>query len=294
MLLFSLFLDRFAWLATPKRKHVIENYPFLPISVSLSTCEQKPINWIGYIQFCHISFSSRWVFLAFVRSIHSLCAQPWVSFRFVSYFFFSFLLSLFQFNVSLNNYCLLPLHSLLYAAAFMLYLNNAMDGSKWAGKQQRTTKETSAKHNNKKPRVRVNHLQLPNTTCTLSNLKKSWFSCQTKENDEEQTSAIIFIYCALLFQWNGSLNIMITKPYHINLVRKNTHKSANFYLFFSFYLRIHSFSFKKRRKNKNKWIEKNSIVFQRWCENRRFVWEWYRLVVWNRLRCSSSWFWSCA
>lgn len=50
----------------PKSKARHRKLPFLPvrvcISVSFSTCEQKPINWIGYIQFCHISFSSRWLF----------------------------------------------------------------------------------------------------------------------------------------------------------------------------------------------------------------------------------------
>lgn len=158
---FSVFLDCFAWLTTPKRKHVIKNYPFCPrvcicvlcmcICLSLyhlDTCEQKPINWIGYIQFCHIFLShSCWFFLAFVSSTFCVLNRDEFLFDMSLIVHVSFCLSYYHyFNLmSFNNYCLLPFHTLRVWCTWTMrwFVRNELENNKTQPKRQPFTKTTT-------------------------------------------------------------------------------------------------------------------------------------------------------
>lgn len=80
-------VDCFAWLTTPNRKHVIENYPLASNYVDGIRCERVsgkpiPLKWI-YNLLCYCSL----VFLAFF-SEYSLLYHPFCYFDRVSMFFF--------------------------------------------------------------------------------------------------------------------------------------------------------------------------------------------------------------
>lgn len=138
-----MFLDRFAWLTTPNRKHVIENYPFcrcvcvfLYHLVRVSKNQSTELDTYNFATFHSVLVGCFFSILSFHPQF--VCSTVSFSSICLSYMF---LLSLFQFNVSFNNYCLLPFHTLLRLWCTWTML----DG--WLEKSRKTTKNNQRDNN---------------------------------------------------------------------------------------------------------------------------------------------------